>query len=136
MRAEAAALRDLLEQAGRVREHAPDSKLAALKACLTRAQFAELKDGRGKLLIFTEHRDTLTYLRGHLAAWGYSTCEIHGGMNPRERRDAQDAFRTADDVLRVASDVFEPSRMTLSLVVPEKDPASEKQWLGTLQALG
>ncbi len=93
MRAEVAALKDLAEQARRVREHAPDSKLNALRECLQRAQFAELRDGRGKLLIFTEHRDTLNYLREHLTRWGYSTREIHGGMNPHERRAAQDDFR-------------------------------------------
>jgi hypothetical protein len=62
LQAEVAALQDLLAQARRVRDHASDSKLAALKACLDRAEFRELKDGRGKLLIFTEHRDTLNYL--------------------------------------------------------------------------
>ena len=93
LRAEVAALKDLVEQARRVREHAPDSKLNALRECLQRAQFAELRDGRGKLLIFTEHRDTLDYLREHLARWGYSTAEIHGGMNPHERKAAQDDFR-------------------------------------------
>jgi SNF2 family DNA or RNA helicase len=91
IRAEVAALKDLVEQAGRVRQRSPDSdsKLQALRACLSRAQFAELQDGRGKLLIFTEHRDTLTYLRQHLTQWGFSTCEIHGGMNPHERRQSQ-----------------------------------------------
>jgi SNF2 family DNA or RNA helicase len=91
---EVAALRDLVEQSRRVRDHAPDSKLAALRECLARAQFAELRDGRGKLLIFTEHRDTLAHLREHLARWGYSTCEIHGGMNPHQRKAAQEEFRT------------------------------------------
>jgi SNF2 family DNA or RNA helicase len=94
LRMEVATLRDLVEQARRVRDHAPDSKLAALQECLTRAQFTELQDGRGKLLIFTEHRDTLTHLREHLARWGYSTCEIHGGMNPHQRKAAQEEFRT------------------------------------------
>ncbi len=93
LRAEVAALKDLVEQARRIREHAPDSKLNALRECLQRAQFAELRDGRGKLLIFTEHRDTLDYLKEHLARWGYSTTEIHGGMNPHERKAAQDDFR-------------------------------------------
>ena len=60
LRMEVAALKELTERARQVRENAPDSKLAALRECLTRAQFAELQDGRGKLLIFTEHRDTLT----------------------------------------------------------------------------
>ena len=62
LQAEIAALKELLAQARRVRDHASDSKLAALKECLERAEFRELKDGRGKLLIFTEHRDTLNYL--------------------------------------------------------------------------
>jgi len=83
LRAEIAALKELLARARRVRDHASDSKLI------------ELKDGRGKLLIFTEHRDTLTYLRNHLERWGYSTCEIHGGMNPHLRKQAQEEFRTA-----------------------------------------
>lgn len=98
LRAEISALKDLVEQARRVRESANDSKLAALKKCLEEAQFQELKDGRGKLLVFTEHRDTLAYLRGHLERWGYSTCEIHGGMNPHERKHAQEVFRIISQV--------------------------------------
>ncbi|HIQ21896.1 MAG TPA: DUF3883 domain-containing protein [Planctomycetes bacterium] len=94
LRTEIAALRDLAEEARRVREQATDSKLAALRRCLGEAQFQELKDGRGKLLVFTEHRDTLNYVRHHLGQWGYTTCEIHGGMNPRERKRAQEVFRT------------------------------------------
>lgn len=94
LRSEIAALKDLAEQARRVREAAADSKLKALKECLARATFAELKDGRGKLLLFTEHRDTLNYVKEHLGRWGYTTCEIHGGMNPHERKRAQEAFRT------------------------------------------
>ena len=94
MRTEIAALQDLLAQARRVRDHATDSKLAALRACLDRAEFRELSDGRGKLLLFTEHRDTLHYLCTHLEQWGYTTCQIHGRMNPHERKRAQEHFRT------------------------------------------
>jgi superfamily II DNA or RNA helicase len=97
--AEVTVLKDLVEQARKVREQpAGDSKLAKLRECLQHAQFNELRDGRGKLLIFTEHRDTLTYLRGHLEQWKYSTCEIHGSMNPHERKKAQEAFRTQAQV--------------------------------------
>ena len=95
LRAEIAELGDLVARVGRVRESGRDSKLVALRECVQRAEFDELKDGRGKLLIFTEHRDTLNYLREHLETWGYSTCQIHGGMNPRERRQAQEDFRTS-----------------------------------------
>jgi superfamily II DNA or RNA helicase len=98
LRAEIAALKDLVEEARRVRESASDSKLKALKSCLERAQFAELKDGRGKLLLFTEHRDTLNYVKEHLARWSYTACEIHGSMNPHERKRAQEQFRAQSQV--------------------------------------
>ncbi len=98
LRDEIAALKELVEQARRVRELANDSKLAALKKCLGEAQFVELKDGRGKLLVFTEHRATLSYVREHLERWGFSTCEIHGGMNPHERKRAQEQFRTTAQI--------------------------------------
>ncbi|RLC12746.1 MAG: hypothetical protein DRH43_00775 [Deltaproteobacteria bacterium] len=118
LRAEIAALKELVEQAHKVRENANDSKLGALKKCLgpacaagdaagREAQFLELKDlsacnaqagGRGKLLLFTEHRDTLGYVHEHLQRWGYSTCEIHGGMNPHQRKRAQELFRTSAQV--------------------------------------
>jgi len=94
LRTEIAALKEVVEFARRVREQGNDSKLAALHRCLEGAQFSELKDARGRLLIFTEHRDTLTYLRQQLEFWGYSTCEIHGGMNPHDRKHAQEIFRT------------------------------------------
>ncbi len=98
LRAEIAALREIETRASRVRQHAQDSKLAALKECLTKAEFHELVDGRGKLLIFTEHRDTLNHLLEHIQAWGYSTCEIHGGMNPHERKRAQEDFRISRQI--------------------------------------
>src|SRR6266849_2916920 len=98
LKREVVVLKDLVEQARRVREQSSDSKLAALKKCLSEAQFSELKDGRGKLLIFTEHRDTLNAVRESLNKWGYSTCEIHGGMNPHERKRAQEEFRTTAQI--------------------------------------
>ena len=95
---EVTALKELVESARRVRDLASDSKLAALRECLKRAQFNELKDGRGKLIIFTEHRATVNYLREHLSRWGYTTCEINGGMNPHERKQAQEEFRTTAQI--------------------------------------
>jgi hypothetical protein len=44
------------------------------------------------LLIFTEHRDTLSYLKENLEQWGYTTCEI-GGMSPMARKLAQKDFQ-------------------------------------------
>jgi superfamily II DNA or RNA helicase len=100
IRTEIAALSEVVARAKRLKDKGPeaDSKLGALQACLKKAEFHELKDGRGKLLIFTEHRDTLKHLKTHIEAWGYSTCEIHGGMNPHERKRAQEDFRTARQI--------------------------------------
>ncbi|MGD0905300.1 MAG: helicase-related protein, partial [Terracidiphilus sp.] len=100
IRTEIAALSEVVARAKRLKEKGPeaDSKLGALQACLKKADFHELKDGRGKLLIFTEHRDTLNHLKKHLESWGYSTCDIHGGMNPHERKRAQEEFRTARQI--------------------------------------
>jgi superfamily II DNA or RNA helicase len=98
LRTEIAALKELVARASRVREFAGDSKLNALKDCLAKSEFQELKDGRGKLIIFTEHRDTLEHIRENLGRWGYTTCQIHGGMNPHERKRAQEEFRTSAQV--------------------------------------
>ncbi len=70
-----------------------ETKLYRLKECLEKAEFNEIKDGSGKLLIFTEHRDTLEYLNKNLIEWGYTTCEIHGGMNVFARKVAQRDFQ-------------------------------------------
>lgn len=93
-------LRDELDELSRLVKLAEQTiqagtemKLNKLKECLNRAEFSELKGGEGKLLLFTEHRDTLEYLKKHLRDWGYTTCEIHGGMNPIARKVAQKDFQ-------------------------------------------
>lgn len=92
LRLEVQELDRLVAEAASVMASGEESKLRALRECLAGAQFSELTDGRGKLLIFTEHRDTLNYLRRNLEEWGYSTCEIHGGMQALQRRDAAERF--------------------------------------------
>jgi predicted Zn-dependent peptidase len=39
---------------------------------------------------------------------------------------------TADDVQRLAQEIFDPRRLTLSLVVPQDHPLDEARWLRTL----
>ncbi|MEH1798448.1 MAG: helicase-related protein [Nostoc sp.] len=75
-----------------------ETKLNRLKESLEEARFNEIKDGSGRLLIFTEHRDTLEYLKKNLTAWGYSTCEIHGGMNILARKAAQRDFQLSKQI--------------------------------------
>ncbi|MGB9700220.1 MAG: DEAD/DEAH box helicase, partial [Thermodesulfobacteriota bacterium] len=48
---EIAYLKDLVEFAKGIYEHSPDSKLKTLQDVLEKAEFADLRDGRGKLLI-------------------------------------------------------------------------------------
>ena len=140
LRAEIAALKDIAEQARKVREAAADSKLKALKECLARATFAELKDGRGKLLLFTEHRDTLNYVKEHLTRWGYTTCEIHGGMNPHERKRAQEAFRTKCQVCVATEAAGEGINLQFCHLMVNYDmpwnPTRLEQRLGRIHRIG
>ena len=140
LRAEVAALGDLAARVGRVREDGRDSKLIALRECLERAEFEELKDGRGKLLVFTEHRDTLNHLRDHLESWGYSTCEIHGGMNPRDRKQAQEDFRTSRQVCVATEAAGEGINLQFCHLMVNYDlpwnPTRLEQRLGRIHRIG
>lgn len=58
-----------------------------------------------KLVIFTEHKDTLLYLEERLTkSGGYKVATIHGGKNVDERRDAQWAFATPDTQILIGTD--------------------------------
>ncbi|MBE9213631.1 DUF3883 domain-containing protein [Plectonema cf. radiosum LEGE 06105] len=93
LREELRELNRLVKLTQQVIDIGTETKLNRFKECLSKAEFDELQDGRGKLLIFTEHRDTLEYLKKSLKEWGYSTCEIHGGMNVLARKNAQKDFQ-------------------------------------------
>jgi len=140
LRTEIAALQELLARARRVKDLASDSKLTALRDCLKRAEFGELVDGRGKLLIFTEHRDTLKHLLEHLQKWGYSTCNIHGGMNPHERKRAQEDFRTSRQVCAATEAAGEGINLQFCRLMVNYDlpwnPTRLEQRLGRIHRIG
>ena len=140
LRAEVAELGDLTARVGRVRDDGRDSKLVALRECLRRAEFEDLRDGRGKLLIFTEHRDTLNHLREHLEGWGYSTCQIHGGMNPRERKQAQEDFRTGRQICVATEAAGEGINLQFCHLMVNYDlpwnPTRLEQRLGRIHRIG
>ena len=57
---------------------------------------------RDKLIIFTEHRDTLEYLQEKISSlFGREdvVTTIHGGLNHRERRRIQEQFKTDENIL-------------------------------------
>lgn len=63
-----------------------------------------LEDGE-KLVIFTEHKDTLLYLEERLSkSGGYKVATIHGGKLVDERREAQASFATPDMQILIATD--------------------------------
>lgn len=57
-----------------------------------------------KLVIFTEHKDTLIYLEERLRNTGYKVVTIHGGKTVDERREAQWEFVKPDTQILIATD--------------------------------
>ena len=114
-----AALREEIVELDKLNVHAQDlekreveTKLTALKELLTRQ--GAFADPKMKLLIFTEHKDTLDYLAGDgreqrplgkLREWGLILTQIHGGMKigdrdtPGSRIFAEREFRESAQLL-------------------------------------
>lgn len=57
-----------------------------------------------KLVLFTEHKDTLFYLEERLKNNGYSIVTIHGGKSVDERRKAQTEFAQPETQILIATD--------------------------------
>lgn len=105
LEAEIIILEGLEEQARRVVHSGQDRKWDELSHLLQ--DTPEMRDASGlqrKLIIFTEHRDTLNYLtvqiRGLLGDVGNedSVVQIHGGVKREERRKVQEMFRNDPSV--------------------------------------
>ena len=113
------ALREEIQRLGKLIEHARalegreiESKLVKLRKVLSDNNV--FNDPKMKLLIFTEHKDTLDYLAGDgkdgrplgkLRQWNLKTTQIHGGMKigdrdtPGTRIYAEREFRDDAQVL-------------------------------------
>jgi superfamily II DNA or RNA helicase len=101
--AEVALLDDLVELARRVRASGTDRKWSELRTLLSEDTLTHDQTGNlRKIIVFTEHRDTLTYLVGQIGTLlGRSdrVVAIHGGVRREERRKAQELFTQDKDVL-------------------------------------
>jgi superfamily II DNA or RNA helicase len=102
-------LRALEAPADRIRRSGQDRKWEELRRLIQEAP--EMFDSRGdhrKLIVFTEHRDTLEYLVRRLTdlfGRAGSVVAIYGGMRREERRRAQESFvQDPDMVILVATD--------------------------------
>ncbi|PWU52347.1 helicase [Micromonospora sp. S4605] len=102
-------LADLEELARRVRRAGNDRKWTELRSLLLDDQSMYEADGsHRKIIVFTEHRDTLNYLidqiRGLLGR-EEAVVAIHGGVRREARRAAQELFtQDKDTVVLVATD--------------------------------
>ena len=112
LREEILQLGKLIVQACELEEREVERKLVVLKAVLTKQ--GVFSDPKMKLLLFTEHKDTLDFLAGDgkdgrplgkLIKWGLSVTQIHGGMKigdrdtPGSRIYAEREFRESCQVL-------------------------------------
>ncbi len=73
----------LIKQACDLENREIESKLTKLKETIIQHGFFE--NPKMKLLIFTEHKDTLTYLVDKIQSWGLTVTQIHGGMKIGDR---------------------------------------------------
>jgi SNF2 family DNA or RNA helicase len=103
LEAEIASLTALESEARNVVRSGNDRKWEELSKLLQDTPEMYLPSGgRRKLIIFTEHRDTLNYLLGRiqgLLGLPGAVVSIHGGTNRDERRKLQEEFRNNPDVL-------------------------------------
>src|SRR6266568_4620948 len=103
LEAEIAILARLEALAQRVRSSGTDRKWEELAALLQdNAEMFESSGARRKLVIFTEHRDTLNYLTERirtLLGRPEAVVNIHGGIGREERRHAQEQFLNDPEAL-------------------------------------
>jgi len=103
LREEIIQLNSLIRQAYELEQREVESKLTKLKEEITLQGVFD--DKKMKLLIFTEHKDTLDYLVEKLREWGLTVTQIHGGMKigdrdtPGSRIYAEREFRDDCQVL-------------------------------------
>lgn len=93
-------LNRLVGHAHRAMNAGPERKLEELERVIREQTVADRAE---KVLLFTEHRDTLEYLAGKLRSWGNEVCVIHGGMKLQDRIAAEKQFRQTAQFL-VATD--------------------------------
>ncbi len=99
---EISVLTTLVAQAKQVVASKMDRKWDELSKILQ--NFPEMKDSQGrhrKIIIFTEHRDTLNYLVeqiGNVLGNPGAIVTIHGGTNRDKRREIQALFRSDKDI--------------------------------------
>ena len=105
---EVAEWRRLTTNAQTIIDSGVELKLARLRKLLEVEGF--FKDSSRQLLIFTEYKDTLDYLREKLEGWGFAVGVIHGSMHAGSREEAgtrlfaEEQFRAGRTQILVATE--------------------------------
>jgi hypothetical protein len=103
LQAEIEILKNLEGLALKVRRSGTDKKWEELSSLLqNRAEMFDAQGHRRKMVIFSEHRDTLNYLTERLRTLlgaPEALVTVHGGMGREERKNAQEAFMQDKEVL-------------------------------------
>ena len=108
VRREIEELEHLAERARAVEDASNEAKLNKLHTILHEEGFFDNPEQR--LLIFTEFRDTLNHILDRLKLWGFSTGQIHGGMQawsrdqPGTRLFTEQQFREGNIQVLVATE--------------------------------
>jgi SNF2 family DNA or RNA helicase len=109
LRAEIATLIELEASASRVRRSGTDKKWEELSKLLQdNPEMFDAQGSRRKLIIFTEHKDTLYYLADRvrtLLGRAEALVTIHGSMGREDRKKAEETFKQDKEVrVLVATD--------------------------------
>ena len=86
LRADISDLNRLIILAKQLEKREVETKLVKLKKQLKEEGI--FNDPKMKLLLFTEHKDTLDFLVEKLRLWGLTVTQIHGGMKIGDRKTA------------------------------------------------
>jgi hypothetical protein len=93
-------LERLVDLANTNEKSVPETKFEELRGVVS--QHLSGKDER--LLVFTEHKDTLDFLVRKLTNLGFHCCTIHGGMSLEKRIDAEREFFERKPSVMVATE--------------------------------
>ena len=108
VREEIEELRHFAKSAKGVEDTGTEAKLARLRGILQEEGFFD--DPNQRLLLFTEFKDTLSYLMERLTGWGFRVGCIHGSMkagsrdDPGTRLHAEQQFREGQIQILVATE--------------------------------
>lgn len=109
LQAEIEILEGLVRSARRVRQQDDDKKWVELRAILDEQLLTNAASGEArKIIIFTEHRDTLDYLHAKISSLlgrANAVITIHGGTRREDRKTAREQFtHDPDTVVLLATD--------------------------------